>query len=109
MKHNCHAEKCQKRCAPRKLFCLAHWTATPRTIQDAVWRYYREGQEISKTPTRTYCAVQRLACAYHARTEAPEQFAHIVGSARRFLLAAQNRGEPDADLSALFAICGVTP
>jgi hypothetical protein len=31
---------------------------------DAIWREYTEGQEISKTPSRRYMAVQQLACAY---------------------------------------------
>jgi len=31
---------------------------------DAIWREYREGQEIDKRASRRYIAVQQLACAY---------------------------------------------
>jgi hypothetical protein len=46
------------------LFCLPHWRALPKKIQDAIWREYRPGQERDKRPTWRYMAVQRLACAY---------------------------------------------
>jgi hypothetical protein len=46
------------------LFCLPHWRALPKKVQDAVWREYRSGQEIDKKPSLRYLAVQKLACAY---------------------------------------------
>ncbi len=46
------------------LFCRRHWFALPKKIQDAIWREYRDGQEIDKQPSVRYLAVQRLACAY---------------------------------------------
>jgi hypothetical protein len=45
------------------LFCLPHWRALPKKVQDAVWREYRSGQEIDKKPSLRYLSVQRLACA----------------------------------------------
>jgi hypothetical protein len=44
--------------------CRAHWFALPPKIRSAIWREYRPGQEITKTPSLRYLAVQRLACAY---------------------------------------------
>jgi len=46
------------------LFCLPHWRALPKKVQDAVWREYRSGQEIDKKPSLRYLSVQRLACAH---------------------------------------------
>jgi len=44
--------------------CTGHWFALPNRIRDAIWREYREGQEIDKRPSTRYLAVQQLACAY---------------------------------------------
>jgi hypothetical protein len=44
--------------------CRRHWFALPQKIRDAIWREYREGQEIDKRPSARYLAVSQLACAY---------------------------------------------
>ena len=64
MTHTCHSPDCTRPVPPRMLFCLTHWRALPKKIQDAVYREYRTGQEIDKKPSLRYLAVQRLACAY---------------------------------------------
>jgi hypothetical protein len=64
MSHTCHAPGC-KRLVPAKMFaCKTHWYALPQKVRDAIWREYRDGQEITKTPSFRYLAVQRIACAY---------------------------------------------
>jgi hypothetical protein len=44
--------------------CPWHWAQLPKKIQDAIWREYRNGQEISKRVSWRYMAVQRLALAH---------------------------------------------
>lgn len=43
--------------------CAKHWFSLRKTLRDAVWREYHNGQENSKTPTARYMAVQQLAVA----------------------------------------------
>lgn len=40
--------------------CKPHWFRLPKALRDAVWKAYVPGQEITKTPSRTYLAVARL-------------------------------------------------
>jgi hypothetical protein len=39
--------------------CHRHWSLIPKARQRELWRVYREGQEISKSPTREYLDVAR--------------------------------------------------
>lgn len=64
MSHTCHSPDCTRPVPPRMLFCLDHWRALPKKVQDAIWREYRSGQEIDKKPSLRYLSVQRLACAH---------------------------------------------
>ena len=64
MTHTCHAPGCTRRVPPKMLACRDHWAALPKKIQDAVWREYVPGQELSKRPSLRYKAVQRLALAH---------------------------------------------
>jgi len=52
--HHCHARGCQTPVPPRLLMCGRHWRMVPKPLQRAVWRKYRPGQEVDKTPTREY-------------------------------------------------------
>lgn len=83
MAHTCHAEGCAKAVPPRMLFCLPHWRKTPRHLQAAIWRTYREGQEVRKNPSALYLVVQAMAVAAVARMEGkftPDQAVdHIHG------------------------------
>jgi len=64
MSHTCHAPHCTRQVPPHMFACRTHWFALPPKIRSAIWREYRPGQEITKTPSLRYLAVQRLACAY---------------------------------------------
>jgi uncharacterized protein (DUF3820 family) len=59
--HVCHAEGCNVSTEPRMLFCLKHWRMVPASIQRAVWREYRPGQERDKKPSAEYLVVARQA------------------------------------------------
>lgn len=67
--HICHAEGCEVGVPPKLLFCLKHWRMTPARIKAAVWREYRAGQEMTKTPTPEYLAVMAAAIEAVAKLE----------------------------------------
>jgi hypothetical protein len=49
--HHCHANGCATKTKPEMLMCFAHWKRVPRRLQQAVWRYYREGQCEDMSPS----------------------------------------------------------
>lgn len=57
--HTCHWPGCNRRVPPRLWGCKAHWYKLPKYLRDAIWREYRPGQEISKTPSRAYLDVAK--------------------------------------------------
>lgn len=59
--HTCHAEGCTARVPPRMFMCRKHWAALDPTIQAAIWREYRPGQEKDKRPSLRYLAVSAYA------------------------------------------------
>jgi hypothetical protein len=40
--------------------CSAHWFALPKVLRDQIWKEYRPGQELTKTPSDRYIAVAVL-------------------------------------------------
>jgi len=40
--------------------CAPHWFKLPKPLRDGVWKYYRPGQEITKTPSQEYLAIVSL-------------------------------------------------
>ena len=70
MSHTCHAIGCQKPVPPSMLMCKPHWFMVPADLRSDVWRTYVPGQEITKTPTRAYCAAARAAEIAVAKKEA---------------------------------------
>lgn len=74
MDHLCHAEGCNRKIHPSKFVCRVHWSKLPQVFKDAIWREYQQGQEVSKTPTSRYIAVQRGAVSVLAKLDGlPEQ------------------------------------
>lgn len=67
--HHCHARSCTRRVPPKMLMCAPHWRMVPTGLQRAVWRTYVPGQEITKTPTRTYLAAADAAIRAVAAAE----------------------------------------
>lgn len=43
--------------------CREHWYDLPKKLRDAIWREYRDGQEVDKRPSARYLAVQTVARA----------------------------------------------
>lgn len=59
-KHTCHWPGCEASVPPSMWGCRPHWFKLPKFLRDAVWRHYRPGQEITKTPSGRYVAVARI-------------------------------------------------
>lgn len=77
MIHLCHAVACKKEISPRLFVCPKHWRKLHKVFQDAIWREYKTGQEVSKTPTNRYIAVQRGAISLLATIDGYTQEAEM--------------------------------
>lgn len=40
--------------------CREHWFKLPKQLRDQIWKTYRAGQEITKTPSLEYIATAKL-------------------------------------------------
>ena len=58
-RHCCHWPGCQALVPPAMWGCRRHWYRLPQLLRSKIWRTYRPGQEITKTPSRAYVAVAR--------------------------------------------------
>lgn len=56
MEHHCHAVDCKESVPPKMHMCLRHWGMVPKLVQDLIWKHYRVGQEIDKSPSINYIA-----------------------------------------------------
>jgi hypothetical protein len=54
MTHHCHWPTCFVEVPPAMWGCKKHWFMLPQNIRNAIWKAYRPGQEITKTPSRAY-------------------------------------------------------
>lgn len=62
--HHCHWPGCE-RCVPPAMWgCAKHWFMLPKHLRDRIWRAYRPGQEISKTPSMEYIEAAEAAQAW---------------------------------------------
>lgn len=55
--HLCHHPRCEAPVPEARFACPHHWYKLPKRLRDGIWAAYVPGQEITKTPTRTYMAV----------------------------------------------------
>jgi len=69
MAHHCHAEGCEVSVPPKMLMCLRHWRMVPKGLQREVWRTYRPGQEVDKSPSAEYLKAHLAAVAAVAEKE----------------------------------------
>lgn len=77
MNHTCHAHGCTKIVPPRMFACRAHWFALRLPLRNAIWREYREGQELDKQPSLRYLCVQRRAVSELAFRPHDEEAAYV--------------------------------
>ncbi|MEZ2297293.1 hypothetical protein [Variovorax sp. RCC_210] len=52
--HTCHWPGCATEVPPAMWGCRKHWFTLPKALRDDIWRTYRPGQEITKTPSDAY-------------------------------------------------------
>jgi len=64
MSHHCHWDGCKREVPPKLWGCKEHWFKLPKPLRDAIWKEYRPGQEITKTPSARYVAVAILVQAW---------------------------------------------
>jgi hypothetical protein len=61
MSHLCHARGCHTPVPPAMFMCRPHWALVSPDRQRQVWRTYRPGQEIDKSPSEAYLEVAHAA------------------------------------------------
>lgn len=54
MSHKCHWPTCNKEVPPSMWGCRSHWFTLPGHLRNEIWRTYKAGQEITKTPSAEY-------------------------------------------------------
>jgi hypothetical protein len=93
--HVCHAYGCTVAVSPRMFMCRTHWCSVRPVLRRAIWREYKEGQEIRKDPTLRYLAVQQRAVAEVAFKIDPEAAAEYVAKSEHFRQRAVDAGLGD--------------
>lgn len=63
-RHTCHWPGCGKVVPPRMWGCAHHWFRLPLALRNEIWRTYRPGQEITKTPSSEYLAAAKSVHAW---------------------------------------------
>ena len=59
MSHTCHWPGCSREVPPKMWGCAKHWFKLPLHLRNEIWRTYRPGQEITKTPADDYIMAAR--------------------------------------------------
>lgn len=71
---SCAAIGCAIKIPTKYLMCGRHWHMVSTPLQDAVYHYYRKGQESGRVPiTANYRAAARRAIEYVAGLEGKQQ------------------------------------
>lgn len=89
--HTCHANGCKLPVPPAMFMCRRHWYALRKPLRDAIWAEYRRGQEVTKTPSLRYLAVQNWAISELAFR--PNDEAAAAAAAPYLLLAKRYQAE----------------
>jgi hypothetical protein len=74
MSHHCHWPNCQIEVPPKLWGCIKHWYSLPKYLRDKIWKEYKPGQEITKTPSIAYISVANEVQEWiklHAKTPTP--------------------------------------
>lgn len=97
MSHTCHAHGCDVPILPRQFMCRKHWFMLRKPMQRAIWREYREGQEVDKNPSLRYLAVQQRAVSEVAPTADASRYIQVSERYRKLAIDAGD-GDPLKDL-----------
>lgn len=71
--HTCHWPGCGRSVVPAAWGCKKHWFMLPPEIRRRIWRAYRPGQEVSKTPSTEYIEAAREADAWITENHPPQE------------------------------------
>lgn len=99
VRHHCHAEGCSVLVPPRMFACRLHWSMVPSWLQRALWKVYREGQEVTKQVTPAYLAVQTRCRLFIAQAEGKLDTAQGLRAELLGRLRAAIEGHPEELLS----------
>lgn len=78
MSHRCHAHECKRAIPPKLFVCIQHWGQLPGNLRDAIWEEYTPRQEVTKTPTIRYLAVQQWCVGVLAFKPNDEKAAYVA-------------------------------
>ncbi|ABQ68559.1 hypothetical protein Swit_2200 [Rhizorhabdus wittichii RW1] len=70
--HHCHWTGCAAKVPPAMWGCRKHWYMLPADIRNRIWRTFRPGQEIAKTPSAEYVTAAREARDWIAANHPPQ-------------------------------------
>ncbi len=62
--HHCHWPGCERVVPPKLWGCKYHWFGLPQNLRNEIWRTYRPGQEITKTPSSEYLEAAKKVQAW---------------------------------------------
>ncbi|MGI9507139.1 MAG: hypothetical protein ACR2RE_29205 [Geminicoccaceae bacterium] len=69
IEHTCHAIGCEKAVPPKMFMCKYHWFMLPKSLRNEIWKAYRPGQEIDKTPSEDYLMAAKEAIIWLSKKE----------------------------------------
>ena len=69
MTHKCHAVNCDIEIKPKLFMCRKHWFSLPLETRIAIWDNYQRGQEVTKTPSKSYLEITKAAIEWLAKKE----------------------------------------
>ncbi len=69
MIHTCHANDCAVETPPSMFMCRKHWYMVPQSLQNAVWKAYRDTKGASRGRNRAYCTAAADAVEHVAKQE----------------------------------------
>ena len=67
--HICHAVGCTKKVPPKLFMCGYHWKLLPASLKRSIWRHYRPGQEVDKSPSHAYVVAAEAAREWLRKVE----------------------------------------
>lgn len=73
--HQCHWPGCKKLVPPARWGCFKHWNKLPKELKNRIWRAFRPGQEVDKTPSGEYIEIAKEVEAWVHEYEAKKRVA----------------------------------
>lgn len=81
--HTCHHPTCTAVVPEAQLACEKHWFALPIAVRNDIWRAFRPGQEITKTPGANWWSAYAAAVEAWGFPEQAQRYRALVLRAER--------------------------